>query len=176
MDEHKSILRKAKPSDAEAIAAMGAAVFTATFGHSVPPQDLQSYLDETYSLDAIAEYLAHPEKDTIVATDERGRIQGYVTLAHGTSEPCVEDLESKAELERLYVDVSAHGKGVGSLLARAIEQLARDAGYKNMWLGVWEENEKATKMYEKWGYRMVGDHDFRLGTVVQTDNIMTKAL
>lgn len=168
--------RKATLSDAEGIAKMGAHVFTVTFGHSVSPEDLQAYLDEAYTTEAICRVIEHPDKKMLVATDEEGVLKGFVSLERGSSEPCVEDVESRVELNRLYVAVEAHGQGVGTLLSRAIEQIAREEGFKNMWLGVWEENEKAIQAYERWGYKTVGDHDFQIGDIVQRDLIMLKAL
>jgi RimJ/RimL family protein N-acetyltransferase len=41
---------------------------------------------------------------------------------------------------------------------------------------VWEENHKAQRVYEKLGYKIVGDHDFVIGGVIQTDHIMLKEL
>lgn len=169
-------VRKATLADAGAIAKMGAHVFAVSFGHSVSPEDLKAYLEEAYTTETIERDIEHPDKKTLVATDGDGVLKGFVTMARGTSEPCVEGVESRVELNRLYVDVEAHGQGVGTLLSRAIEQIAREEGFRNMWLGVWEENEKAIKAYERWGYKMVGDHDFQIGDIVQTDLIMLKAL
>ncbi|KAJ8099348.1 acyl-CoA N-acyltransferase [Lipomyces tetrasporus] len=168
--------RKACTSDATNIAKLGVHVFTITFGHSVPSQELQAYLDKSYSIGTIAEDLEDPMKDIIVATDQSGKILGFAYLTRNTSEPCVADLADKVELQRIYVDPAAHGKGIGSLLVRSIEEIARKRGFRNIWLGVWEENYKAQKAYERWGYQRVGKHDFVLGTVVQTDHIMAKSL
>jgi ribosomal protein S18 acetylase RimI-like enzyme len=40
----------------------------------------------------------------------------------------------------------------------------------------WEENFKAQKVYERIGFRKVGQHDFKMGNCVQTDWILTKRL
>ncbi|KAL2114201.1 hypothetical protein VUR80DRAFT_128 [Thermomyces stellatus] len=171
-------VRKATLSDAKSIAKIGAHVFAATFGHSVSDADLQSYLASAYTPEAVAKDISDPDKKMIVATDDAGAVRGFVAVGRGgdEEEECLGGLEGTGELHRLYVDVSAHGKGVGTLLVKSIEQIAREFGVKNMWLGVWEENYRAIRAYERWGYRTVGDHDFRLGTVVQRDFIMTKAL
>lgn len=176
LSKQQITIRKASSSDAEGVAKMGAHVFTFAFGHSVSPEDLQAYLDETYTTEAISRAIANPDSKMLVAADEEDVLKGFVTLERGTSEPCVEGVESRVELNRLYVDVEAHGQGVGTLLSNAIEQVAKEEGFRNMWLGVWEENEKAIRAYERWGYKMVGDHDFQIGDIVQRDLIMLKAL
>lgn len=172
----KITVRPAVPSDAEAIAKLGRHVFTVTFGHSVTAEDLEDFLAETYTTNAISAELSHKDKTTLVATDDSGAIKGFSTLTRNSSEPCVEEVEDRVELQRLYVDTSAHRQGVGSTLMRSMDALARQEGFRNMWLGVWEENHPALQAYQKWGYKHIGAHDFTVGSEVQTDLIFIKAL
>ncbi|KAF7554850.1 hypothetical protein G7Z17_g2587 [Cylindrodendrum hubeiense] len=169
-------IRQARVEDVIAIAELGAHVFTATFAHSVSPDELQNFLDESYTTAAITKDINDNTKDIIVATKPDGTVLGFGYLTRGSNEPCVADVDDKVELQRIYVHPSAHGKGIGGLLATRIESMAQERGFKNIWLGVWEENHKAIKAYEKWGYKQVGDHDFVIGSVVQTDYIMLKEL
>lgn len=168
--------RKGLISDAEAIVRLGRHVFTVSFGHSVEPHELQAYLDSAYSIDAITKDLQDPNKDTIVATTTSGDLVGFALLTRGSEEPCVAHLDATVELQRIYVDDKLHGSGIGGKLSRAIDALAREQGFKNIWLGVWEENHGPKKAYEKWGYRKVGTHDFTVGSVVQKDDILAKSL
>ena len=43
-----------------------------------------------------------------------------------------------------------------------------------VWLGVWEDNEKAQRFYRRWGFEILGAHDFITGETKQTDLIMVK--
>lgn len=167
-------IRQAQPQDAAKVAELGAHVFTITFGHSVPLPELQAYLAESYSIEATAKDIADPMKDMIVASNEEGHIVGFALLTRGTTEPCVAHLSSSIELQRVYVDPDYHGNGIGKSLVNKLEGMAIHQGFRNIWLGVWEENHKARKMYEKVGYTVVGDHDFTIGEVVQTDQILVK--
>lgn len=169
-------LRKATLEDTTAIANLGSYVYTLTFGHSVSPEDLSAYLDEAYSREATAKEITNPDKDLIVATDNQDQIIGFALLTRGTTESCLEGLHKTIELQRLYVHPKAHGGGVGKLLANCVEAMARRQGSEHLWLGVWEENVKAIKVYEKLGFKRVGSHNFRTGQVVQTDLIMLKRL
>lgn len=170
-------IRPAVPEDAATIAIIGARVFSATFGHSVTEWQLQEYLDEEYSQEAIIADLEDPDKDIIVVTELGvGRLVGFVQLRRGSSEPCVENVPATIELQRLYVDLTYHGNGVGKVLMQEAERVARNMGFRNMWLGVWEENHKAQAVYRKLGYEKVGDHDFVVGGDVQRDEILVKAL
>ncbi|KAI8270167.1 Dityrosine transporter 1 [Colletotrichum sp. SAR11_239] len=169
-------IRPATLDDAKTIAELGAHVFSVTFGHSVEPHELQAFLDESYSIEAVTKDLKDTNKDTILATDAAGDILGFAMLTRGSTEPCVADLEGIVELQRIYLYPKAHGTGTGKALADKLEDMARKQGFKNIWLGVWEENFRARKAYEKWGYKAVGTHDFVVGSVVQTDDILVKEL
>lgn len=170
-------LRRATPKDANAISTLGTAIFTVSFGHSCTPEQLQNYLEEAYSEEAIATDLANPDKDTVVAvTEDTDEVVGFVMLTRGTTEPCIEQVSNCIELQRLYVDTKRHGRGLGGQLERAAEDLAREQGFENIWLGVWEENHKAQRVYEKLGFNLVGSHLFDVGGDIQTDLVMLKAL
>jgi GNAT superfamily N-acetyltransferase len=169
-------IRLAKPSDAGVIANLGAHVFTVTFGHSVEPHELTAFLQESYTKEAILADINDPNKDVIIATSPENEFLGFAYLTRGSTEPCVENLEKTVELQRIYVRPESHGAGVGKALGKAIEDMARKQGFKNLWLGVWEENHIATRAYERWGYEKVGHHDFTIGSIVQTDDIMVKVL
>lgn len=169
-------LRQATLQDAEAIAKLGASVFSATFGHSVTPEQLQTYLDESYSVEATEKDITDPQKEMTVAVAADGTIVGFALSNRASSEPCVDHLDSKIELQRLYVSAAYHGMGIGKRLANEVQDAARKHGFKHMWLGVWEENHKAEHVYMKLGFKVVGTHDFDIGGDIQTDRIMLKEL
>ncbi|KAL1873051.1 hypothetical protein Daus18300_004193 [Diaporthe australafricana] len=186
-------IRKAAAADGEALAALGAAVFRATFAHSCTEEQLQAFLDEAYTPEAIAKDIADGSKDVLIATTEDsssdsasstpktggaggGRLLGFAYLNRGSSEPCVAHLERSVELQRLYIGLDAHGKGLGRALSQAADELARQQGFRTVWLGVWEENHKAQAFYRKMGYERIGEHVFDVGGDLQTDEIWWKAL
>ncbi|ETN44668.1 uncharacterized protein HMPREF1541_10338 [Cyphellophora europaea CBS 101466] len=173
-------IRPATPSDAEQIRTIGATVFSDTFGFSIPPADLSAYITSSYALPAIRAELASLSHHFVVAhpPHDPTHILGFAQLTEHTSEPCLSHLPpgSYSELQRLYVNAESHGKGVGKALVWAIEDLAREKGYRYMWLGVWEGNFVAQTVYERAGYGRVGEHEFTMGRCVQIDWIMVKEL
>lgn len=183
-------IRRATASDSKALAALGVEVFTATFAHSCTKEQLQAFLDEAYTPEAIAKDIADSSKDVLVATEEEdvsssssssptpggGKLLGFMYLTRGSSEPCVAHLERPVELQRLYISLGAHGKGLGKALSLAADARAREQGFKTIWLGVWEENHKAQAFYRKMGYERIGEHVFDVGGDLQTDEIWWKAL
>lgn len=62
------------------------------------------------------------------------------------------------------------------MLFEDAERIAREEGYETLWLGVWEENVKAQGVYGRFGFERCGEHDFVMGSCVQTDWIMCKKL
>lgn len=170
-------LRAATVEDASAIAELGASVFSTTFGFSIPTKDLAAYLNEAYSITALQEDILSSKKHVIVACEPAdGHVIGFAQLTEGTSEPCIEDLANIVELQRLYVHADYHGLGLGKALTQWTEKIALDKGYQTMWLGVWEGNFQAQRIYEAMGFSRVGEHEFQMGRCIQTDWIMCKGL
>ncbi len=80
------------------------------------------------------------------------------------------------ELLRFYVDQPWQGQGIAGLLMQAVEEQARARGARELWLGVWERNERAQAFYRKHGFRKVGTQIFVVGTDPQTDHVMLREL
>ncbi|KAF2153931.1 acyl-CoA N-acyltransferase [Myriangium duriaei CBS 260.36] len=173
---HSHKVRKAVVEDAEQVATLGVHVFTTSFGHTVTKEQLKSFLDEAYSTAAIKNDITNPDKDMLVAEDDNGTIVGFVLMNRASIEPCVEHLKPKIELQRLYISIDHHGQGIAQALTREVEDSARKNDFKYMWLGVWENNHRAQKVYKKLGYQRIGEHVFDIGGDLQTDHIMWKTL
>ena len=169
-------VRKATPQDAQAVAELGTHVFTVTFGPVLQPDDLKAYLEENYSMQATTKEIENPQKDMIVVTDVEDQILGFALLTRGPPEPCIQDVPKHVELQRIYLHPSAQGRGVGKLLASSVEKEAKEQGFENLWLAVYEKNQKAIQIYEKLGFKTVGTHDFVIGKETQTDLVMLKPL
>ena len=169
-------IRVASPDDTISIRHIGTTVFAGTFGHSMSAEDLNDYLEDAYSLQSVLKDIIDPSKTVCVACDPQNHVLGFATLTEGTTEDCIRLEPNPIELQRVYVDAAAHGRGIGSALVRHMEQIATNKGFKTCWLGVWEENFAAQRVYEKLGYSKVGQHDFVMGKEVQTDWIVAKEL
>ncbi|KAI1401088.1 acyl-CoA N-acyltransferase [Hypoxylon fuscum] len=176
---HEVIIGDAMISDAAAIAMIGANTFTAAFGFSVPAKDLADFLKETYSVEAVEAEILNAQAtniSTFVARDEAGKVLGFVQMVRGLSDPCLHgDAVTHAELRRLYVDTTAHGRGIGSKLIAAVEDKAKAEGFSQLWLTVWEENGSAQRLYQRLGYVKAGEADFATGGCIQTDWVLAKS-
>lgn len=56
------------------------------------------------------------------------------------------------------------------------EEEARKLGIENLWLASWERNLRAERIYERNGFKKVGNMRFILGDEVLRDWVMVKAL
>ena len=80
--------------------------------------------------------------------------------------------EPALELHRVYVYRSQQGVGVGRILLSWAIERARRRGAKNLFLGVWENNERAIAVYESRGFDKVGTYKFRVGDTLDDEIIM----
>ncbi|MGB3615196.1 MAG: GNAT family N-acetyltransferase [Elainellaceae cyanobacterium] len=166
-----------QPADvaaAEPLAQLSERTFRAAFAKDNSPEDMEAYVSASFSLSRIQAELADEANRFLLAFALGGDVPcGYAKLRTGRTDPSVTGPDP-IELERLYVDQSMIGCGVGATLMRASLNAARLAGYRTLWLGVWEHNERAIAFYQRWGFTTSGRYVFVLGSDRQTDFIMER--
>lgn len=97
-----------------------------------------------------AYYNSAPDKRCyFVAVEEGGQLVGGVGIAE------FDGIEACAELQKLYLDDSAKGKGYGKALMRLAEEQARSAGYEKLYLETHTNLSAALNLYEKMGFRRI---------------------
>ena len=162
--------RDASKDDAADLADIGRETFVETFGHLYPPADLKRYVADTYAVEKMKADLRDPEVEVRIALSGR-RMVAYCKIGP-VKLPIEVGPEPSLELHRVYVYQARQGVGVGRiLLAWAIER-ARKRGAKNLFLGVWESNDRAIKLYESRGFEKVGAYKFKVGDTLDDEIIM----
>lgn len=161
-------IRPAVEADAAALATLGRETFIDTFvapeGFAIPypPEDLQAFLDHSFSPDTILGKLKEPGAAWWVA-ERGGELLAFANVGPNTL-PHPEARPSHAELRRLYVAKSAQGLGLGTrLLAVALEWMEAH-GDGPLWIGVWSGNLKAQKLYAAHGFQKAGEYQYPVGT------------
>jgi len=168
----ETTIRRAEASDAPVLAALGARTFADTFAHLYPPEDLATFLAETHTPAKAAAEIADPAMGVWLA-ERDGEAIGYA-VAGPCGLPHAEVTPACGELKRIYVDKPAQGEGLGRrLMEVALAWLERD-GPRRLWLGVWSENVGAQRLYERTGFRKVGEYGFRVGASVDHEFIMSR--
>lgn len=168
------VIRRGAVADADALSAFARAVFAATFAAQNDPADLALFLDTTFTPALQRAELETPARHYWLL-DVHGALAGYALLHDGAREAGVEG-EHPVELQRFYLDQRWHGRGLAAVLMAHAVEAARALGGDALWLGVWEENPRAIRFYEKQGFTAVGSHVFMVGHDAQTDRIMRRPL
>ena len=167
-------IRRGILADAVLLSELGARTFSDTFAVDNTPEDLAAYLATSFSVAQQTAELEDPASIFLIAEVD-GRAAGYAKLHHGEPERSVEGA-NPIELVRLYVLREWLGRDIGAQLMRACLDEARQTGHETIWLGVWERNGRAQAFYRKWNFRTVGEHMFPLGSDLQRDLVMERAL
>ena len=174
-----SIIRKATADDAGRLAALAAVTFPLACPPSSSPEDIAAHLANSLSEGHFQGYLADPDV-TVLVIDDGGALRGYSLLVNRPShDPDVATaltLAPSVELSKCYVHPDHHGLGAAAELMHASLQAAAAAGGAGVWLGVNSQNARAIRFYEKSGFRKVGSKSFRLGTTVEHDFVLERAL
>lgn len=168
--EQDLTFRDARPIDAGALSQIGRETFVETFGHIYRREDLDRHLDEKFGPAAVAAEIDNPDVEFRLAFAGR-RLVAYAKL--GPVSLPVEVGERRAlELHRLYVRSSEQGLGMGRILLAWVLARARERGAQDLYLGVWQENERAIALYQSRGFETIGAYKYRVGEHFDDEFIM----
>lgn len=167
-------IRLAVPSDAPALAALGAKTFLATFGHLYPQEDKDYFIAARYSLERTLQDIQDPSRAVTVVCRGEDMVAfldcGSLTLPVEAPEP------DALELYRLYLDEDQKGTGLVHKLMEIALAWARSKGAPALYLGVWSQNERAKRLYTKYGFEIIGAYHFKVGNTLDDERIMRLAL
>jgi ribosomal protein S18 acetylase RimI-like enzyme len=174
-----SAIRQATTDDAGALAALAAVTFPLACPPSASPGDIAAHLANTLSEQHFRTYLDDPDV-TILVIEAEGSLRGYSLLVNRpAADPDVSSaltLTPSVELSKCYVHPAHHGLGAAAELMHDSLQAAAATGAAGVWLGVNSQNARAIRFYEKSGFRKVGTKSFQLGTTVEHDFVLERAL
>ena len=163
-------IRKLDITDLENLQKISITTFRETFEEVNSEEDMQKYLDENLSLERLKNELENQNSEFYFA-ENNGEILGYLKLNFKDAQTEKVE-ENHFEIERIYVLKAFLGQKIGQILFDKAIEIGREKNLEYVWLGVWEENHRAIKFYEKNGFEIFGKHDFVLGEDVQTDLLM----
>ena len=159
--------------DLATLQTIGRKTFAETFAASNSEENLARYLAEGFSEEKLAAELKN-ESSAFYFAEEEDKILGYLKVNVGEAQNEPQDPDA-LEIERIYVLQEFHGKGVGLMLYEQALSIALEQNAPYIWLGVWEENPRAIRFYEKNGLVPFGTHLFKMGNEEQRDILMRLA-
>ena len=161
---------KATLNDLEKLQKICKQTFVETFSAVNTAENMAKYLEENLSLEQLLSELNNSNAAFYFAVNNNDVI-GYLKLNTGVAQTELKDDQS-LEIERIYVLNEFHGKNIGQLLYEKAIQEAKKIHATYIWLGVWEENQRAINFYKKNGFVEFDKHIFILGDDEQTDIMM----
>lgn len=168
------IIRTAGLGDLETLLELGRRTFYEAFKDVNTEENMNLFLEAHFKKGVLEEEMEELGAHFFIA-EEEGIAMGFsrVRLGH---EPV--ELEGKAalEVERIYVLQEYQNRKVGEALMEHNMAYARANGFACIWLGVWQQNKRAIRFYERWGFIVFGTHIFMLGNDPQTDQLMSRPL
>ena len=163
------IIRRATIADAVKLSAISIQTFYDTFIGTCKEEDMTAFLKEYFNLKQVQAELSN-ENDFYYLAELNGRVVGYCRWMEDYTNFSLMKRWKSLELKRIYVLKEYHGKGVAQQLMNLVIQYAQSNQYQVLWLGVWENNHRAQKFYEKNLFVNSGHtHDFPSGATPQTD-------
>ncbi|MET0582328.1 MAG: GNAT family N-acetyltransferase [Pseudoxanthomonas sp.] len=171
----QSVIRPARPIDAEALSALMRRTFVAANGHCSTPENVARFLDAVYTPERQASEIRDPDTLTVIV-EQDGQWAGFAQLRWGSTPPPEVGPLPTVELGRIYLDSAFHGRGLAAQLVANLLAAASLRGSRSVWLNVWQEAAQAIRFYQKHGFQIVGTSVFTIGDDPKDDWVMTQAL
>lgn len=168
-------IKRATANDVSLLRALSIITFTDTYSAYNTHENMQMYIEKYFNIETLLQELNSDDNFFFIAMLEDGPA-GYVKLRTPFEQHASLKDKRSIELERIYVKKNLHGGGLGYKLIQHGLEFAQSEDYDVLWLGVWNQNEKAIKFYTKCGFEIFGEHKFILGTEEQIDYLMRKEL
>lgn len=180
-------IRRATRADVSALQELSITTFTQTFGFLYAPDDLQDFLESTYSPDALTSLLTDPQcavwlafdagvgGDTDPDAQETSQPVAYV-LAGPCSLPHPDVRSGDGEIKRLYVRQGLQNSGLGTQVMFIAVDWLLERQPDALWLGVWSRNDRAQRFYERFGFTHAGEYRFKVGCHRDHEFIFKRAL
>lgn len=163
-------IRRVTENELDQLQQIGRQTFSETFSCGNSEENMKEYLEKGFSTEKLKAEVTDQNSEFYFALSN-DKVIGYLKINFGRAQTEIRE-ENTLEIERIYVLKEFHGKKVGQLLYEKAMAVSRQKDVDYVWLGVWEENPRAIRFYEKNGFVEFDTHMFKLGNDEQTDIMM----
>ena len=169
------VIRKATIDDVNELIEFGKQTFTKTFGHLYPSEDLNNYLNESYSNDKFMTYINNDKYFTYIAINNDNIIIGYIIASKGVDLPHDDITNNCYEIIKLYIIEDSFGKGISyKLMDEVIKWYQSDDDRNDLFLSVYSDNHRAQKFYQKYGFEFAKEYGYVVGKSIDREFIYRK--
>ncbi|PTS94117.1 GNAT family N-acetyltransferase [Pedobacter sp. HMWF019] len=145
--------------------------FFETYAAYNSAENMQYYLDTNFSIKKLQEEISNPDSIFFTALNTENKHIGYIKVNFRSAQTDLKD-QNTMEVERIYVLQEFQGQKAGQFLLNNAIEIARKNHVDNLWLGVWEKNNKAIAFYKRNQFTDFDTHIFKFGDDEQLDILM----
>ncbi len=127
----------------------------AAYSSFIPKEDLDFYLQKTYSYEKLKELLQNSDIIGYAAEVEKS-CAGWLKLT-------INNNENRFYISSIYVHPEYQGLQIGKSLMNIAYSTAIEKGFNEIWIGVMEQNIKALEWYKKIGFEFNESLPFSMG-------------
>ncbi len=166
------VIKTAKEDQSALIANLSWQTFFDTYHQQNSKEDMEIILKQHFCKEAVQKELDDPSNIFLLAYLGR-QVVGYAKLSDSKSPKNIK--ENTIEIARIYSVKEKIGSGVGKALIKQCIAIAEERKKEMIWLGVWEQNQRAIQFYRRFGFEKFGEQSFMLGNDKQNDWLMKKS-
>ena len=141
-------VRRARPEDAAAIAAVHVRTWQAAYEHVFGAERLAGLDPERRRLGWERALSERSDEEDVFVAEEDGEVVAFTSSGPARDEP------GEGELYAIYALPQAWGGGAGAALMRASLEALRERGFPTAILWVLEDNPRARRFYEREGWTL----------------------
>ena len=150
-------------------------IFTETFSKDYDVAAFEAFCDRVYLPEGsmACEFAAPGVRWQVAVVDGAPVAYAKVTPLRA---PATDAAHGSLELQQIYVLSDWHGTGVAERLMEWAVGTAGELGASELYLTVFDHNERAKRFYTRHGFEEVGRCSFQLGDRIDDDRIWRRRL
>lgn len=159
---------KATPDDYVLLADIGSQTFIESHGESAEKSDIDSYVSEKYSHDFLQTQLADPDNlyHILYYNDKPA---GYTKIILNCPDINI-PFQNVTKLEKIFILKEFYHLKLGADLLNFNIDISKQNDQSGIWLFVWIKNERAIRFYNKHGFKVIANYDFRISATHTNPN------
>ncbi len=153
-------INKATEKDVSSIVGIGKIAVEESHRGSCPVEYMLEFVEAHYNEAAIKNELADP-KNTYYIISYDGKPAGFSKIILDFEHPNISQ-KNVTKLDRIYLLKEYFGFKLGFELLNFNIELCKKHKQSGIWLFTWIGNKRAINFYERTGFKIIGNHNFKI--------------